>query len=204
MATWNNSSGFFMRVFFRILFLTIFLYSCQGKSKKVANTNLEKKIPIEKKINNSNKESHLSKNKAKEIYFPEKFETSEMDTILQDGIKIKITQKSIMNSSVVKKYDENGTFVYHKYRDSEVILEILGLSKKLITKRFIKETFFVDVKEFYSIATITNLWFDSFDADSKTIKLHCTMCEPETDYCYFYSIYVNENGKIKIELEEVT
>lgn len=193
-----------MQIFFKVLFLTIFIYSCQGKSKKAADTNLENKIPIEKKINNSKEENDISKNKANEIYFPEKFETSEMDTILQDDIKIKITQQSIMNSSVVKKYDENGSIVYHKYRDSEVNLEILGLSKKLITKRFIKETFFVDVKEFYSIATITNLWFDSFDADSKTIKLHCTMCEPETDYCYFYSIYVNENGKIKIELEEVT
>jgi hypothetical protein len=138
-------------------------------------------------------------------FFPENVETIIEDTIVNDSIRLIIKLESSDIDFVSNSYELNSdTTFLDLYRDNNVSVSLNINDSIVYANGFGKKIFNETMPlEFMEESIIILVWYDSFETEQNEVKMRMTICVPETDYCYLYSLYVSASGIFRYEMEEV-
>ncbi|UTW65778.1 DUF4738 domain-containing protein [bacterium SCSIO 12643] len=165
------------------ILLVIFSFSCSENDSKVKETKKETIVR----------------------FFPEEINMNTKFTGVNDSIQLIVKMKSSDKDFVTFSRVSRDTVWEDRYRDNSVELSLSLNQTKFFAKTFTKHDLLETMpKEFMDQSLIFDVWYESFDPKVEEVKLQMTVCKPETDYCYFYSIYISVSGTFKIELEEIS
>lgn len=116
-----------------------------------------------------------------------------------------ITVESIDSLYIERNFKSSeDTTVNVRYHDFLVHLK-LAVKEEIVFERTLDKSYFSESmdKEFQTIGLMQSVWFDSI-SDAGEIVLNLTICERETDYCYFYHLFIDRDLKLRYELVEIT
>ncbi|MBU3823093.1 hypothetical protein KO566_13600 [Flavobacteriaceae bacterium XHP0103] len=174
---------------FLILLLIAFV-SCDGKYKA-------KRSHIE-----ALKENNLYESFSEELKFiPKQYLQIKTDTILDNGINIKIDYHSIENSFIIKATEKDkDTVVQIHYKNFEALIQ-LSVNGQEISKRLIDKAFFyTDAnKSFLDNAIMQYVWIDYNSVTKNSVQLNTTFILPETEKFKDFVITVYDDGSMSLK-----
>ncbi|WP_353780036.1 hypothetical protein [Winogradskyella sp. 3972H.M.0a.05] len=144
----------------------------------------------------------------KVAYFPEAYSERVTDSILSNGIKVKVKEYTDMKDAVLNTFKED--IISYKYYYRNVLSEVTIRDKNntLIFDKTINKNFVLNADEslegFLANSVCMGLWLDQSKSDDKNTYLLTSYCLPESDECLDYNIIIDSNtGKYRlIPLEE--
>lgn len=182
-----------MKQFILILIVFTALVSCDGRYHK-HKTNKDV-------LRDSNLLDSFSQNIS---YFPLKYTEKATDTILSNGLRIKIKHYSLDTTAVLNEFKIDTINYKHFFRRFAAEISIISKNgtsvfEKKVTKTTISlidknnEPFLKDaIMRFVEIDQINSL------KESKVI-VNIWFCKPKTNDCLFYKLIVTENGTYQIK-----
>lgn len=142
-------------------------------------------------------------------YHPEQYGENIVDTVLNQEANLRLVIKNytLMDKGIDTVYVyENGTkeriHFRHIASDIKLILGDSLIYSKTFTKESLPNIDFTD--DFGKASMLNPIWLNEYDRKKSTITLFTTACVPDTDWCNFYKIYVDHEGKQNIVLAEQT
>lgn len=120
--------------------------------------------------------------------------------------KLTINELNYMVKVCIVNID-NDTVKYKKQCFAERIIsfEVVGLNNSyklkgdFKKKDILKNSSIIDIKDFL----INKVHFIDVDNSIYLVGFNVNFCKPESDYCYFYNVYVKKNGDMNIEQYEI-
>jgi len=176
-----------------ILFLSILLLSCNN-SKSHLQQSTNDSIKASNNNRNDTIVTSLKNNKSK-IYH---FDTVEADTIIGDYhifYKIQDDNQVIATYPIIDGKGQDTAY----YANREVVLTISKEGKSILLNRKIKRKDFSSYIPKNEISKYCISYFRIVSVNPNEIKLSISFCVPDTDVCYWFELYITNDGKITIK-----
>ncbi|PTX20170.1 uncharacterized protein DUF4738 [Pontibacter mucosus] len=191
--------------FVYFVILSFFFTCCSESSQNIVKGNQDAEItPLQ-----ASDLAPLGLKSEKITYHPEQYEEDIVDTVLNQEANLRLVLKnySLMDRGIDTVYVyENGTRerIHFRHHASDIKLS-LGDSliySETFTKENLPSIDFTD--EFGRASRLNQIWLNEFNREENIITLFATVCVPDTDWCNFYKIYIDHEGKQRIVLAEQT
>ncbi|WP_055437399.1 DUF4738 domain-containing protein [Lacinutrix algicola] len=175
---------------FVLLIICFAISSCDGRDKiENSNTQFLKNYKLVDSISEDVK------------YFPENYNEFKIDTILSNGFRVKIKSFTDMESSYLNEFKTDNTIHKHYYRDNKATILVSNngvIFEKLIDKKLFYN-FDSTLNQFFKEAILNGVWINKEKSTlNSNITININFCKPETDWCAFFDLIIEKDGKYRI------
>lgn len=171
-----------------LLLVIMTLVACDGRHRKY-------KTNVEVLREHNMLDAFLEKAK----FIPEQYTEITTDTILSNGINIKIQYHSVADKYIlgVSQPSHDTTKIY--YQNFEAQLKVSKDNTIILNKTIDKSYFFKqEDASFWNAAVMQFVWIDYSATTKNSVQLNTAFCIPDTDICKDFTLTIHENGTIKI------
>jgi hypothetical protein len=145
----------------------------------------------------------------KVTYHPERYVEDIVDTVLnrEENLRLIIKNYTLMDKGIDTMYVyETGTKEKVHFRHNAVDISLILQDSLIYTRTFTKESLpNIDFTgEFGRASLLHSIWMNEYNKQEGIITLFSTVCVPDTDWCNFYKIQIDQKGKLHIVLAEQT
>ncbi|TNE80661.1 MAG: DUF4738 domain-containing protein [Bacteroidetes bacterium] len=140
------------------------------------------------------------------VYHPLQKDSFKVDTRvdLERGYRMQIDRVAIEAFSEKEEKTDSHTLVLNRFRDYKSTIRLFKNDSLLGEQSWVKSDFSqIGDPEFIQQAITHNTWYSGYDREKQAWRVIHAIAVPDTDWSYWFSIYVTDKGEFNVELDEI-